>query len=191
MAMALACAAWLGAACSGGGGHHGASCPSGFVGDPQAAPTFSFVALSTAGIATLSEGDGAPLLFAPQGGMVFFAGIRATNLDTCGVTLTGALRDETTNKVIGLDNRPVALEDDGTGFGLPADPTGLENYSNIPTCPSAAATRGILGTSYRLEITLIDRTGRQATGAIHVVPFCGNSADVPYCEQMCAPITGT
>ena len=45
--------------------------------------------------------DGGPLaiLQPPQGGRVVFVGVRATNVDGCGLQLTGALRDETSRQV--------------------------------------------------------------------------------------------
>lgn len=182
--VAVATLATIAAACSGSGGlAHG--CPSGFLGDPAATPSFTFLARTAAGTAAeIVESDGAPLLPAPQGGFVLFAGIRATNVDSCALNVTGALRDETTNLVIGLEGRPIRLVATSGGYGVPDDPAGLENWSNIPVCPSAAATRGILGTSYRLEMQITDRGGRTASGSLHVVPFCGDASQ--YCMAVCS-----
>ena len=176
------------AACDGLSRPKHSACKNGFLGSPSATPTFSFlVRTSSGGSSAISENAPVPLLDAPQGGEVLFAGIRATNLDSCAVQLTAALRDETTNQVIGLDGRPVNLIASSGGFGVPDDPQGLENWSNVPVCPSAAATRGILGTSYRLEIQLRDHAGRTASNSIHVVPFCGNSLTTGWCMSLCAP----
>jgi hypothetical protein len=131
----------------------------------------------------LKEGDMVTLAFPPQGGRVIFAGVRATNLDACGVELGGAVRDETTMEVR-LDTRTVNLLPSGDGWGS-SDPSDVSTFSNIPVCPNEWSKTNIYGTQYRLELTITDRSGRTASQSLDVTPECSEPANATECLCIC------
>src|SRR4051812_13365087 len=89
---------------------HKAPCSSEFAGDPSASPELSLIARDVSGaMVALTNGGAVPVLDAPQGGDVLFAAARMKNVDSCGMTFTADLRDPGTNRVIGLEGRPVNL----------------------------------------------------------------------------------
>ena len=139
----------------------------------------------------LTSSGAVPLLDAPQGGDVLFAAARIKNVDSCGMNFTGDLRDPGTNRVIGLEGRPVNLRLASDGFLEPADPQSLSDWSNIPVCPSAAATRAIVGSAYLLELKIEDGGGRTAFASMTVVPFCGNPSTADYCHALCNMTNGS
>jgi hypothetical protein len=174
-----------------GGCHHSSTndtpCTS-FIGSESIATEMTIVARTVEGSAmAVVEGGPIPVLGAPQGGDVMFAGVRARNLNGCGVNVTAALRDEGTDRIIGLDGRPVNLTPGPDGWGMPSDPIGLSDWANIPVCPSAAATRSVVGSAYLLQFTLTDQGGRTAQASLHVIPFCGDPQTAGYCTTLCAP----
>ena len=125
----------------------------------------------------LSDGDSVPLILPPQGGRVIFVGVRATNVDGCGLQLTGALRDLATQQVR-VDSRTVNLIDTGDGYGVSGTPstavsTAISDFSNIPVCPNEWSSTNVYGTAYGLEVTIKDREGRTLTKKIQVTPECG------------------
>ena len=95
-----------------------------------------------------------------QGGEVLFVGARVTNVDACGLQLTGALRDEETQQVR-FDTRTINLIPTGDGWGvtgtLGANVAGLiSNFSNVPVCPNEWSTTDVDGHEYGLEVTITD-----------------------------------
>jgi hypothetical protein len=123
-----------------------------------------------------------PLIEPPQGGQVVFVGVRARNLDGCGLILTATLRDPCTNGVIGVEARPVDLTASPAGWGEPASPADIASFANVPVCPSAAATRGLDGQRYVLEVDVRDRDKRTARVTLDVVPTC---AETSLCPKEC------
>lgn len=163
-------------------GPHG--CTTGFVGDMAEDPEIVITALGAGTTATpVMDGDTVPLIFPPQGGRVIFAGARAKNLDACGVTLTGALRDPTT-KQVRLDARTVNLTPASDGW-VETDPTDYSSFSNIPVCPNQWSETDIYGTTYELEITLADRNGRSVTKRLNVTPVCAEPDRIAECLCIC------
>jgi hypothetical protein len=196
--LAFACAAAVLAlaatACTpaGAGDDGGVSepCPVGFLGDEAGAPDFDMQVIEADGTVTaLSDGGSVPLLLPPQGGRVVYVGVHATNLDGCGVQLTGALRDLTTQEVR-VDSRTVNLLDTGGGYGVSGTPgaavsVDIANFSNIAACPNEWSTTNIDGTVYGLEITVVDREGRTLTKKIQVTPACAQPESLPECLCIC------
>jgi hypothetical protein len=131
----------------------------------------------------VSEGDMVPLVFPPQGGEVIFAGVRATNLDACGVKITGALRDLDT-KQVQVDARTVNLDDDGTGWGRSADGD-ISSFANISVCPNNWSKTDINNTPYALEVTVTDRDKRSVTKTLKITPFCAEEAYMSFCTCTC------
>lgn len=132
-------------------------------------------------VVDIEDGSMVPLVSAPQGGVIMLAGARIAGTTTCQLDATGALRDPTTQKIIGLDVRPLVVKPRGDGWLVP-DP-GLSDMPNIAVCPSAAATRSIDGNAYRLELSLQDSSGATlAQLAATVTPTC---SDDGLCTSEC------
>ncbi len=151
-------------------------CTYGFLGDPTKPAEVQVLALGPGMTAVpLQDGDTVALAFPPQGGRVIFAGVRATNLDPCGATLGGAIRDETTQEVR-LDTRTVNLLPGGDGWGA-SDPTDISTFSNVPVCPNEWSSTNLYGTEYQLELTVTDRAGRTVTQKLPVIPECSEPGE--------------
>jgi len=165
-------------------------CSAGFLGDASSPIDFDILAVSP-GYTTVSQMDGGTIsLMQPlQGGRVLFVGARVTNVDACGLTLTGALRDETTQQVR-FDTRTINLIPTGDGWGatgvLDASVAGLiSNFSNVPVCPNEWSTTDVDGHSYGLEVTVEDRNGRMLLKKMRVTPVCGEPANAADCVCIC------
>jgi hypothetical protein len=167
----------------------GEPCAAGFIGSASHPPALEIVALRPDyTVAPVTDGGPIPLMFPPQGGRVLFVGARATNVDGCGLQLTGALRDETSRQVR-VDSRTVNLIATGdgwgaTGVGVVSD--AISNFSNIAVCPNQWSTTDVFGHTYGLEVTVVDRGGRTATSNVGVVPYCGEPARASDCMCICA-----
>jgi len=184
---ALALLACQPAAASPDGGPDAGPCSVGFLGDEAGAPDFDMLVLDgqqTPG--PLQDGGVAPMVAPPQGGRVIFVGVRATNVDGCGLQLTGALRDLATQQVR-VDSRTVDLIPTGDGYGVSgaAGDSLISNFSNVAVCPNEWSATNVYGTAYGLEVTIQDREGRQVTRKIVVTPECGQPAEVAECECIC------
>lgn len=131
----------------------------------------------------VADGQKVPLIFPPQGGRVIFVGVRARNLDPCGVTLLGAIRDPATRQVR-IDKRTVNLASAGAGWGACND-TDISTFANVPVCPNSWATTDAFGRPFQLEVTLTDRDGRSATKTLTVTPECGEPASEAECRCIC------
>jgi hypothetical protein len=114
---------------------------------------------------------------------VIFAGVRATNLDPCGVQLAGVVRDETSMQVR-LDSRTVNLKPTGDGWGQ-SDPADISTFANIPVCPNEWSKTNLFGTTYGLEVTLTERSGRTEDLTLKVVPACNEPAHEAECLCLC------
>lgn len=162
-----------------------ADCPAGFVGDPSLDIEIELRALKADGSdVPIADGDDLAVLFPPQGGRVSFAGVRARNIDACGVQLTGALRDPL-SKQLRLDARTVNLrkEPDGwatTGRGAETDigsSDAIGDYSNMPLCPNQWADQDVFDKTFELEVLVKDRRQKTATKKINVTPRCAEPGE--------------
>lgn len=162
-----------------------AACAAGFLGDPSQEPVIELRALRADGTdVPIADGDDLAVVFPPQGGRVAFVGVRAINVDGCGVQLIGALRDPL-SKQIRLDGRTVNLrkEPDGwgtTGRGAETDlgsSDAIGDYSNIPLCPNQWADQNVFDETFELEVQLQDRRGKTATRKINVTPRCAEPGE--------------
>ncbi|HEY3816996.1 MAG TPA: hypothetical protein VGL81_07495 [Polyangiaceae bacterium] len=173
-----------------GDGGNTEPCPVGFLGSDAAAPDFDMqVLLADETVAALNDGDTVPMILPPQGGRVIFVGVRATNVDGCGLQLTGALRDLSTQQVR-VDSRTVNLIDTGDGYGVSGTPStaasaAVSDFSNIPVCPNEWSSTNIYGTVYGVEVTIQDREGRTLTKKIQVTPECGQPENLEECLCIC------
>ncbi len=160
-------------------------CPAGFLGDPAKDPVIELRALRANGTdVPIAEGDDLAVVFPPQGGRVAFVGVRATNVDGCGMQLVGALRDPL-SKQVRLDGRTVNLrkEPDGwgtTGRGAETDlgsSDAIGDYSNVPLCPNQWADQDLFDQTFELEVQIKDRRGKTASKKIHVTPRCAEPGE--------------
>jgi hypothetical protein len=146
------------------------------------------VSRDMSGMVTRTATDAQVPLFAPpQGGWVALVGVRAKNIDGCGLMLTASLRDPTTNRIVALEERPVRLEIGADGWGAPDRPDLLDNFANLAGCPNASLTRKLDGESYVLKIRVLDRDGNQAQSEAQVVVVCGDPEHVRECQCQCQP----
>jgi hypothetical protein len=120
-----------------------------------------------------------------QGGKVLYLGVRARNVDACGVQLTSALRDPTSGEVIALDQRPVPLVAGGDGWAVPAPPF-EQALTNLGVCPNADAEVDVDGHPWRLELRLEETSGaRRATIELTVWPRCPVGEEAFECACEC------
>lgn len=154
-----------------------------FVGNPDLPVEAELVHRTVDGrVAPCQEGGDVPIMTPPQGGKVVFVGVRARNLDVRGVKLTASLRDECTNRILALEQRPVNLVETEDGWAEPERPAEISNYSNLAVCPTEAASRDVDGTLYLLKVSIEDRDGRTAEETLRVRPVCAE----PGLEEQCA-----
>jgi hypothetical protein len=165
------------------------TCTAGVLGSASAPIQLDVTTPGTTADVVLHDGDSIGIALPPQGGRVVFIGVRATNLDACGVQLSGAIRDVTTQQVR-VDARTVNLIPGSDGWGTSAiqgvSPTSqLASYANIPVCPNEWASTDIFDHAFALEVTLTDRTGRKATKTVQVVPKCIDDIQYSRCQCIC------
>ena len=130
----------------------------------------------------IADGAQVPLLGAPQGGHILLVGARVKTASACQLTATAALRDTTTQRVLGLEERPLLLDERADGWAVP--PSTLDAMPNVAVCPSAAATSNVYDHEYRLELTL-SKSGRQlASLSAMITPTCSQNA-LAFCQSDC------
>ncbi|HUQ05789.1 MAG TPA: hypothetical protein VM261_24980 [Kofleriaceae bacterium] len=134
-------------------------------------------------VGDLADGGVVDLVRPIQGGKVVYVGVRARNVDGCNVQLTAALRDQATQQVIALEQRPVRLVDGGDGWGLPE--AAFDHLANLPACPNAAAARDVDGSTWRLELRLEEPGGRMAETSLVVQPRCALDQELDECRCEC------
>lgn len=169
-------------------------CDAGFLGDPAQSPIIELRALKADGTdVPLNDGDDLAVIFPPQGGRVAFVGVRALNLDACGVQITGALRDPSTQQ-LRADGRTLNLDREPDGWGTSGHGTTAKieesaligNYSNIPLCPNQWASTNVYDTTFELEVLVVDRGKRQVSKTIKVTPRCAEPGDKEVaCRCLC------
>jgi hypothetical protein len=159
-------------------------CGVGFLGDPASPVAMQLIALGASGTSSdIGDGSTLALIFPPQGGRVVFVGVRATNLDPCGVQLSGALRDLTTNEAR-PDVRTVNLAPTGDGGGASTD-TNISTFANIPVCPNEWSVTDTYGHPYDLIVSVKDRGGRSASQTVVVTMTCAEPSNLAECLCIC------
>jgi hypothetical protein len=169
-------------------------CPAGYLGDPSKDIQLELRALRADGTdVALNDGDDLAIVFPPQGGRVTFIGVRAINLDGCGVQVIGALRDLGSRQVR-TDGRTVNLlkEPDGwgtTGQGTTTnieDSAAIGDYSNVPVCPNEWADVDVFDQPFEVEVQVKDRSKKTAKKVIKVIPRCAEpGAKETACRCLC------
>lgn len=162
--LAVAVAAVL-PACGGGGNDDAPPAPSCQGAADGAPPEIEIVYGDFGGTGGPGPADGGavvPLISAPQGGHILLIGVRVHGVAAtadCSMQVSAALRDTCNNRVIGLEQRPVNLRDDGTGWAAPVDPDGLSNYANVAVCPTVSAAHDLHDATFQVEVKLLDQHG--------------------------------
>lgn len=150
------------------------------------APEIELMYRSRDGVATGCSPDAAvPLTLPPQGGFVLLVGLRAKHLDLSSLTITASIRDTVTDQVLSVEQRPVTLALGSDGWATPDMPDSLSNWSNLPACPMASATRDLFDQPYVLRIAAEDGTGAKADAKLTIVPTCEAGADGDLCRCQC------
>jgi hypothetical protein len=158
-----------------------------FVGDVSKPLEFDVVYRTAEGeLKSTEDRSEVPLIQPPQGGKVLFVGIRARNINGCGVTLATALCEPEGGEVLSLERRPVTLELAADGWMIPERPSEASNYSNLPACPRADLTRSVANELYELRVSITDRDGRKAGTSLQVIPTCGEPERSELCECECS-----
>jgi len=156
------------------------------IGDPSLAPELEPVYRTAGGeMAPLGDGAELPLLTPPQGGRVIYVGARVRNVDLCGATLQAALRDPCTDRVLGIERRPIAWRLAPDGFAEPAQPQEISDYANLPMCPNAGADADLDGTPAQLELRFYEADGRVTERILQVTPTCADDQDPQLCRCEC------
>ena len=141
----------------------------------------------------LKEGGTVGLIVPPQGGWVIFVGARASNIDPCEVSLTGAARDPG-NGQLRLDQRTVNLKPIPAMMGSRKQPPlwggpvdgDISTFANIAMCPNQWAAQGLDGGTVELSISLTDRDGKTATKTANVALSCVEPQFKASCKCQCS-----
>lgn len=163
-----------------------------FGGDPElptcelgAAAIAPVASSPTGALAAVTDGGGVPLIGAPQGGFILGIGARVEMPSPagCQVTINAALRDPTSGRVVGFEQRPMRLGTRPDGWAWPPDPADLADVANVPVCPASTSTADIHDHPYQLEVKLLDaHEDVVASSTLMIVPTC----DSAYCRDECA-----
>lgn len=117
-----------------------------------------------------TDGGDASILQPPQGGRVVFLGVKAKNIDPCGVKLSGAIRDPST-MATRLDTRTVNLDVTADGWAA-SDETDISTFSNVPVCSNNWASTDVFDQTFKMILSVTDRAGKKASVTYDVVPRC-------------------
>jgi hypothetical protein len=131
-------------------------------------------------ISDVTDGSQVPLMSAPQGGHIMLVGARIRASYDCQLSATASLRDPQTNRVIGLEQRPLLLERGKAGWATPKQ--GLYAMPNVAVCPSAVTTM-IDGHPFLLEVALSTLDGAPLVSvSAMVTPTCIDN----FCRSDCS-----
>lgn len=162
----------------------GAACALPFVGDPCAPMELELVYFDVdQANHPLVAGAEVPLICPPQGGRVMFLGVRAKNVDPCGVSLTGALRDVDSNAVR-VEQRIVNLTPTADGW-VETSPGDISRYANVPVCPNQWTDKTIYEADFRVEVVLQDRCGNVGQAEELIRPACSEPGHQGECQCLC------
>jgi len=130
----------------------------------------------------ITDGTRIPLIGAPQGGHILLVGASVKAAHDCQLVATASLRDTATNRVLGLEQRPLLLEQQSNGWAQPRHT--LDAMPNVAVCPSAASSTAVYDHEYKLEVALTTLDGASIiTASAMVIPTC--QASDGYCTVDC------
>lgn len=167
-------------------------CKTGFLGDPAKPIVIELVKIDQDEVVRDVAACGAvDIVKPPQGGKVIFIGVRATNLDGCGIDLNAALRDPATQQVIGAEERTVNLVPIAAraGWGETSasgnfHDVGYSDFANIAVCPNVTA-RDVQRDAHLLDVKVTDKAGRVGRAQMIVVPRCAQTDPIVLAECEC------
>lgn len=135
-------------------------------------------------VARVADQPNVPLVSAPQGGHILLIGarVRAT-VKSCSVEVNAALRDPATNRVIGLEQRPMTISSYGGEWAGPPPSIGLSDLANVAVCPSSVATTSIDAHPYQVEVRVVAAGIAIANATATITPTCSDQ----YCHSDCSP----
>lgn len=135
-------------------------------------------------VARVADQPNVPLVSAPQGGHILLIGARVhAQVPSCAVEINAALRDPVTNRVIGLEERPITIANHGDDWAGPPSSIGLSDLANVAVCPQAAVPTSIDGHPYLVEVRIAVSGTEIAHASATITPTCSDS----YCHSDCAP----
>ncbi|HEX8435369.1 hypothetical protein [Archangium sp.] len=156
-----------------------------YLGDPNVKPDFTPTALGPDGTSSpLTEGSTVSIIEPFQGGRVSFIGVRdVINMDPCGATILGALKDPISRRQV-LDSRTINLQrsPDGRGSTTDADDS---SFSNVTLCPNQWSSQDIFDQAYELTVILTDRRGKALQKILTVRPACNKPGEDAICRCIC------
>ena len=156
------------------------------VGDLSAEPEIELVyRTADAEMVPLVDGAELPLQTPPQGGKVIFVGMRVKNVDLCGASLQGAVREPCTNRVLGIERRPIAWRIAEDGFAEPAQPQEISDYANVPLCPNAGAAEDVDGPELQLEMRFYPAGAAAIDRVIAITTTCADDELPQLCRCEC------
>ncbi len=157
------------------------------VGDVSADPTVELIYRTADGtMAPLADGAVLPLMSPPQGGKIVLVSMRVRDAELCGATIQAALRDPCTNRILGIERRPVAWRFADDGFAEPAQPQELSDFVNLPLCPNAGAADDLDGHIYQLEMRFYETPDAQPIERLlDVTLSCDDELDPDGCKCEC------
>ncbi len=133
----------------------------------------------------LANGGTVPIIAPPQGGFVVYIGARATNIDPCGVQVSGVITDTASN-LVRVDERTANLTPYGDGWGGPMDHDPLAPaLANVAVCPNEWASSDAYGVPFKLTISLTERSGRKASRSIQATLSCAEPQNKASCSCQC------
>jgi hypothetical protein len=156
------------------------------VGDLALAPELELVYRTAGGeMAPLGDDTVVPLLTPPQGGKVIYVGVRVRNVDLCGASLQAAVRDPCTNRVVGIERRPIAWRIAEDGFAEPAQPQEISDYANVPLCPNAGAEHDLDGPALQLEMRFYPAGAAPVDRIVPITTSCADDELPNLCRCEC------
>lgn len=105
-----------------------------------------------------------PTVIGGQGFTMIVLGVRATNVDTCGVKIHATLTDLQTMELVAdaEDDRNLSMIDETTAESA-KDPNGNEGLQVVPSFPYDPNRCG--PAQVRLDVTITDRNGKTASAS--------------------------
>ncbi len=132
----------------------------------------------------VADDPNVPLVSAPQGGHILLLGARVhATVTSCSVEINAALRDPTTGRVIGLEERPVTISSYGGDWAGPPASVGLSDLANVAVCPSSAVTTAVDAHPYQVEVRVTAAGVAIANATATITPTCSDT----YCHMDCSP----
>ncbi len=150
-------------------------CVDSYSGTPGGAAELEATARSARGGHAVVTFDGSvDIVVGGQGGRMVAAGVRARNVDVCGIRIDGRLAPDRGQAMEAALQTTLARESDGWARS--------ESELFFVGCPPA-----LDGVPHQLELSATDRDGRTAVFRARVVPRCSSD---DYCRQQCGPRDG-